>query len=260
MSEVALRCDGCGKPVDEGDHARCRETAGRDRSAPLLRRMRAEDGRSGAADGLGSPLSDLFTQVTDIEDSLEAAREAGLLRRMREVETATGPTDPDRRTGSPAALFERLPRPGRRSARPACCRRSGRDLGCRRRRFPSRFGQPLTARRARSEARRIQADRSGGALRFGIPGEHGRGCGRRDQGRGRLLGRAEPRLAGRRMPAGRGGDRHLPARRRRCPRRGNGTGGGQAEDDRHRLGLLDGRRRRTRSQRSWTWPSVTGRR
>ncbi|MGK2956051.1 MAG: hypothetical protein ACSLFI_10325 [Solirubrobacterales bacterium] len=25
MSEVALRCDGCGKPVDEGDHARCRE-------------------------------------------------------------------------------------------------------------------------------------------------------------------------------------------------------------------------------------------
>jgi len=36
-------------------------------------------------------LPDLLTEVTDIEDSLEAAREAGLLRRMREVETATGP-------------------------------------------------------------------------------------------------------------------------------------------------------------------------
>ena len=25
MSQVALRCDGCGKPVGEGDHTRCRE-------------------------------------------------------------------------------------------------------------------------------------------------------------------------------------------------------------------------------------------
>jgi len=25
MSEVALRCDGCGKPADEGDHSRCIE-------------------------------------------------------------------------------------------------------------------------------------------------------------------------------------------------------------------------------------------
>ncbi|MGK2956050.1 MAG: 8-amino-7-oxononanoate synthase [Solirubrobacterales bacterium] len=36
-------------------------------------------------------MPDLLTEVTDIEDSLEAAREAGLLRSMREVESATGP-------------------------------------------------------------------------------------------------------------------------------------------------------------------------
>ena len=36
-------------------------------------------------------MSDLLTEVSQIEDSLEATREAGLLRRMREVETATGP-------------------------------------------------------------------------------------------------------------------------------------------------------------------------
>ena len=40
---------------------------------------------------MGSPLPDLQSEVTEIEDSLEEAREAGLLRRMREVETATGP-------------------------------------------------------------------------------------------------------------------------------------------------------------------------
>lgn len=36
-------------------------------------------------------LSDLFTPVTDIEASLQQARDAGLLRELREVETATGP-------------------------------------------------------------------------------------------------------------------------------------------------------------------------
>lgn len=36
-------------------------------------------------------MSDLFTTVTDVEASLQQARDAGLLREMREVETATGP-------------------------------------------------------------------------------------------------------------------------------------------------------------------------
>ncbi len=53
--------------------------------------MRPEDGRPSDADGVEGALSDLLTEVSQIEDSLEATREAGLLRRMREVETATGP-------------------------------------------------------------------------------------------------------------------------------------------------------------------------
>ena len=64
----------------------------------------------------------------------------------------------------------------------------------------------------------------------------------------RLLGRAEPRVDHRRLPALGRGDRRLSAPRRRPPRMGPGRGGrpgvaGRDQPDRHRLGLLDGRRR-----------------
>jgi 8-amino-7-oxononanoate synthase len=53
--------------------------------------MRAQARRPGPAHGVEGSLPDLFTAVTDVEASLEAARDAGLLRELREVETATGP-------------------------------------------------------------------------------------------------------------------------------------------------------------------------
>jgi len=53
--------------------------------------MRPQTGRSGTSHGVDGSLPDLFTAVTDIEASLRTTQEAGLLRSLRQVETATGP-------------------------------------------------------------------------------------------------------------------------------------------------------------------------
>ena len=98
---------------------------------------------------------------------------------------------------------------------------------------------------ARGAARRVQGRRDRAAVRLGLPGEHRRRQRARRQGRGRLLRRAQPRVDHRRLPALAG------ARRSSTATTTSSTSPGRCERaerprraDRHRLGVLDGRRRR----------------
>ena len=73
-----------------------------------------------------------------------------------------------------------------------------------------------------------------------------------------LLRRAQPRLDHRRLPAGARRDLRLPPLRPRPPRLGPARARRARARDRHRLGLLDGRRRRAARARSSSWPRRHG--
>ena len=95
---------------------------------------------------------------------------------------------------------------------------------------------------ARGAARRVLAPRERAAVRLGIPRQRRRGRRARPPGRHRVLRRAEPRLADRRLsPVARRGVRLRP-RRRRAPCLGARPGAGSRRADRQRGGVLDGRR------------------
>ena len=103
-------------------------------------------------------------------------------------------------------------------------RRGGAALGRRRRRVePRGRAHGASTRELEAGARGVQGHRGVRAVRLGLPGEHGRDrrAGRRR--RGRALGRAQPRLDRRRLPARaaprRGSTRTATSKRSRAPDR-----------------------------------------
>ena len=96
---------------------------------------------------------------------------------------------------------------------------------------------------ARGAAGRVYRPRERAAVRLGLPRQRRRDRGAGPPGRRRVLGRAQPRIADRRLPAvARRGVRVRP-RRRRAPRLGPRAGPGPRSADRQRGRVLDGRRR-----------------
>ena len=182
--------------------------------------------------------------MTEIHERLARAQGARALPPHAHGQRAAGPARRARRQARAAAVLEQLPRARRPPARARGGGRRRDALGRRRRGLAAGVGHDDRPPAARGAPGRLQAHERGAAVRLGLPGQHGRRQRAGGQRRGRLLRRAQPRLDHRRLPARAGRDLRLPPRRRRAPRLGPAPGRGPRRADRHRLGLLDGRRRR----------------
>ena len=182
--------------------------------------------------------------MTEIHERLQELKELGLYRRMRMISGPQGPRVV--LDGKPVLLLcsnnylGLADHPRVREAAADAAMRWGVGGGA------SRLVSGTMTVHRRLEERLADFKRTPAALLFGsgylanigvITDAGGRG-------RGRLLRRAQPRLDHRRLPAGAGGDLRLPPRRRRAPGLGHAPGRGPRLAGRHRLRLLDGRRRR----------------
>ena len=115
----ARYCDGCGRPADEGDHARCRARRAATDPPRYCTACGAQARRPGAADRLHGALRALRPLMTDVAAALEELRARAA--RAADVESAPGPRVDARRPRGAAAVLQRLPRP-RRATR-ACAPR-----------------------------------------------------------------------------------------------------------------------------------------
>ena len=226
-------------------------------SCATPRRTRSRRGRTGRpTPGRRSAWPDM----TDIEARLQELRDTGLYRRMRMICGPQGPRVV--LDGKPVLLLcsnnylGLADHPRVREAAADAAMRWGVGAGA------SRLvsGTMTIHRRLEERLADVQGHRGGAAVRLGLPGQRRRHQRARAHGRGRLLRRAQPRVDHRRLPA------------RRAPRRSSTTtatlehleyGLRQARRprgaDRHRLRLLDGRRRRAAGRASSSSRSATAR-
>ena len=188
--------------------------------------------------------------MTDVHDRLAELRELGLYRRMRMISGPQGPRVV--LDGKPVLLLcsnnylGLADHPRVREAAADAAMRWGVGAG----RVAARVGDDDRAPAPRGAPRRLRGQRGRAAVRLGLPGERRRRQRAGGRGVGRPLRRAQPRLDRRRLPARARRDVRLPPLRRRAPRVGAAQRRGPQRADRHRLGVLDGRRRRAARARS----------
>ena len=182
--------------------------------------------------------------MSEVRERLAELRRSGLHRRLRLIEGPQGPRV--LLDGAEVLLLcsnnylGLADHPSVRDAAGEAARRYGAGAG------GSRLisGSMAPHRRLEQQPRRLQALPGGAAVRVRVPRQHrgGRGPGRARPGR--LLRRSQPRQHHRRLPPLASRDLRLSPRRHRAPRLGAARGRGAGAPDRHRRGLLDGRRRR----------------
>ena len=182
--------------------------------------------------------------MTDIADRLEELRERGLYRRLRLI---SGPQGPRVLLDGRSVLLlcsnnylGLADHPRVRHAAAEAALRWGAGAGA------SRLISGNMAPHRQLEVRLAEFKGYESALLFGsgylANTRRDRRAGR--PRRGRLLRPAQPRQHHRRLPALAGRDLRLPPRRRRAPGLGAAGGARARLADRHRRGLLDGRRHR----------------
>ena len=200
--------------------------------------------------------------MTDVAERLAELRRSGLYRRLRLIEGPQGPRV--LLDGAEVLLLcsnnylGLADDPAVRAAAAEAAERYGAGAGA------SRLISGTMTLHRRLEDRLAAFKRSEAALLFGSGYLANTGVvsvARRARRR-RLLRRAQPRQHHRRLPALASGGVRLPPRRHRAPRLGPARGGRSRAADRHRRGLLDGRRRRAagRARRARPPPRLPARR